>query len=319
MFYLFPYGRVKAGSTIAIYGGGEIGLSYLEQINATGYCKVVCVLDRQIIQSQVKESVYFVPISELTRYRFDVVVIASQKYNDEIFSLLLEAGLNRNSIISFNSNEVIHSNNHLRTPASFNWNNYYENAESGAKNQFNNTIKPVLERYSDQINLMNVLDFACGKGRIAEYFVDISDSLACADISVDSIDYCKSRFFDKKNVTYIVSDTHYINMEDNSISFLYSWDAMVHFSYKDLDILFGEFFRIMSPGALAFIHHSNLSALSLSGASEDWSLNPHFRSNVDLADVARLALRCGFRVIEQFELDWSIAKLDGITVLRKEE
>lgn len=318
MFYLFPYGRISPNSSIVIYGGGEIGLSYLEQINATGYCKIVCVLDRQIIKPEVRESVHFATISELAQYRFDVVVIASQKYNDEIFSLLLDAGLDRNSIIPFNSNEVIRSNNNLRTPASFNWSNYYENAESGAKNQFNNTIKPVLERYYDQVNLTNVLDFACGKGRIAEYFVDVSDSLVCADVSIDSINYCKGRFLNKKNVTYIVSDAHYIHLEDNSISFLYSWDAMVHFSYKDLDILLGEFFRIMSPGAFAFIHHSNLSALCLSGVSEDWSLNPHFRSNVDLADIARLALRCGFRIIEQFELDWSIANLDGITILRKQ-
>ncbi len=319
MFYLFPYGRVSGGSSIAIYGSGEIGLSYLEQMKATGYCNVVCVADQQIIQSQLKESAQFVPANELSKYNFDTVVIASQKYNDEIYSSLLKAGINPSSIISFSSNEIILTTNHLRTPASFNWNNYYQHAESSAQYQFEHYIKPVLERYRSAICLTRVLDFACGKGRMAVSFVDISDSVVCADISTESIEHCKSRFSNKANVTYIVSEAHRISVEDSSISFLYSWDAMVHFRYKDLDVLLGEFFRVMSPGAFAFVHHSNLAALSLPEASEDWSLNPHFRSNVELADMARLALRHGFQIIEQSELDWSIPRLDGITVLRKDE
>ena len=46
IIYLFPFEKVEKDSKIIIYGAGNVGQSFLGQINMTGYCDVVAVADR---------------------------------------------------------------------------------------------------------------------------------------------------------------------------------------------------------------------------------------------------------------------------------
>lgn len=317
MFYLFPFGRIKPGSSIAIYGCGDIGQSYLEQLSLTNYCNVIFVTDQQIISERFLESNLFIPTSRIAHYDFDNIVVASRKYKDEIYEILISIGLSVDKIIPFEPLEIKFQYNRAKSPVSFDWSNYYNNAEAAAQTQFDTYIKPILVKYASQISFCRVLDFACGKGRIAEIFRKFSQLVICTDINEDSINHCRTRFANCKNVSCIVNEHSMIPLESDSVSFVYSWDAMVHFKYKDMDYFLGEFHRVMNEGAFAFIHHSNLASLIDFDASEDWINNPHFRSNINIKDVNRLAIRHGFEVIDQIEVDWDVKGLDGITVLRK--
>ena len=44
--YLFPFEKIPQGSRIVIYGAGDVGQEYLQQMQITGYCDVVAFIDR---------------------------------------------------------------------------------------------------------------------------------------------------------------------------------------------------------------------------------------------------------------------------------
>lgn len=206
------------------------------------------------------------------------------------------------------------------------WHMYYNLAEKVGKRDFGTYFQPVLDKHPS-ISYEKVLDFACGFGRIAEIFASFSDNITLCDINKLAIDHCKKRFADyvskqssSCSFEFCVSDNSLtLPFDDKSFSFIYSWDAMVHFSYKWFDYYLGEFYRISRTGAYVFIHHSNLANVdSETDKSENWADNPHGRTNITAHDIARLAKMHGFRVVEQNVIDWGITNLDCITLLMRE-
>ena len=192
------------------------------------------------------------------------------------------------------------------------WSEYYDTAEEYAASQW-----PIIEPYlreSPKPDLSIVLDFACGRGRIAARFADISGKLICVDMSVDAIAACRQRFAGNSNVECLVNGNGSIPVPSGSITFLYSWDAMVHFSTSELDEYFVEFKRVLKTGGMALIHHSNYAALS--SVARPWTENPESRAYVSAEDVRRIAEKCGLSIVKQQVIDWSRANLDCITVLK---
>jgi ubiquinone/menaquinone biosynthesis C-methylase UbiE len=159
-----------------------------------------------------------------------------------------------------------------------------------------------------------VLDFACGRGRIAERFADISGKLICADTSADAVEACRQRFAKNSNVECLVNGNGSIPVPSGSITFLYSWDAMVHFSSSELAEYFVEFKRVLKADGMALIHHSNYAALS--SVARPWQENPGSRAYVSAEDVRRIGERCGLSIVKQQVIDWSQANLDCVTVLK---
>ena len=192
------------------------------------------------------------------------------------------------------------------------WSEYYNAAESEVAWQWQ-IIEPYL-RQSPTPDLSVVLDFACGRGRIAERFADISDKLICTDVSVDAIEACRRRFDGNSNVECLVNGNGSIPVASGSITFLYSWDAMVHFSNSELEEYFTEFKRLLNTNGLALIHHSNYAALS--SVARPWFENPGSRAYVSAEDVRRIGEKHGFSIVKQQVMDWSEASLDCITVLK---
>ncbi|MGG7153602.1 class I SAM-dependent methyltransferase, partial [Clostridium neonatale] len=196
----------------------------------------------------------------------------------------------------------------------------YKKAEKEAFYQYEKFIEPSIKKFSLLNNNSVVLDFACGKGRIAEVIRNKCRSLICCDISKEAIDSCKERFKKFENVKYIVGKENEIDFEDSSIDFIYSWDAMVHFSYKNIDRYLCEFFRIVKPGGYVFIHYSNLlNEDFITQKSELGFENIYCRSNIGKEDVEFLAIKHGFRVQCQDIIQWGEVKnLDCITILTKD-
>jgi ubiquinone/menaquinone biosynthesis C-methylase UbiE len=192
------------------------------------------------------------------------------------------------------------------------WSAYYDSAEACAASQWQ-IIAPYL-RESPEPDLSVVLDFACGRGRIAERFADLSGKLICADMSVAAIEACRQRFAKNSNVECLVNGNGSIPVPSGSITFLYSWDAMVHFSNSELEEYFVEFKRVLKTDGMALIHHSNYAALS--SVARPWQANPGSRAYVSAEDARRIAEKCGLSIVKQQVIDWSQANLDCITVLR---
>ena len=139
----------------------------------------------------------------------------------------------------------------LRKPAlarDGDWSEYYDSAEADVASQWL-TIEAFLKELP-QPDFSVVLDFACGRGRIAERFAGIAGRLTCADISVDAIAVCRQRFATRSNVECLVNGNGSIPVRSESITFLYSWDAMVHFDTRELNEYFAEFKRVLKPGGM---------------------------------------------------------------------
>ena len=74
--YLFPYEKVPYGSRI-IYGAGDVGQEYLQQMLMTDYAEVLCFLDRAFDKYPAIVIPIFSPekVVELT---FDYIIIATK-------------------------------------------------------------------------------------------------------------------------------------------------------------------------------------------------------------------------------------------------
>ena len=317
MFYLFPFSRVPFGCSIVIYGSGEICEHYLAQLHASKFCQIACVVDRKIQQRYTHNNIIYSPVEEINDYEFDHIVIASNRFNDEICKSLISKGFDADIIVEFCTADILSGIGVNKTPENLDWDNYYNDAENASRVQIEKYIQPLLEKYKSEFEFSRVVDFACGKGRISEYFVGFSDLLYCIDINNKSIDFCKNRFSDKDNVICKLSTKNGFDVKSESISFLFSWDAMVHFDYRSIDIALSEFYRVLKKGGYVLIHHSNLAENKKINASDNWIENPHCRSNVGFGDINRLSKNHGFSIIEQFSIDWDISELDGITLIQK--
>ena len=125
---------------------------------------------------------------------------------------------------------------------------------------------------------------------MAERFANISGKLICADMSLDAIEACRQRFAKNSNVACLVNGDESIPVPSGSITFLYSWDAMVHFSSSELEEYFVEFKRVLKADGMALIHHSNYAALS--SVARPWPENPGSRAYVSAEDVRRIGEKC---------------------------
>ncbi len=320
MYYVFPFQRVRPGSRIVLYGNGVMGADYAAQLKATGYGTLIGIADRTVRCSGEQWGVPLIPPESIPEVAFDSVVIASKKYAGEIRRSLMDLGVAEGKIVWMADPIRLHDAGYRATPATYDWDGYYTRAERGAESQFARYIEPFLTRHPPlPIRLDRVLDFACGRGRIAALMAPRCGSLVCADIGEASVAFCRQRFREAPQVSVVRNDAAHIPLPDADTTFIYSWDAMVHFRYKDLDRTLSEFARLLVEGGIALIHHSNLAETGPEiEKRENWQENPHIRSNVGRQDVAFIASHHGLAVLEQHVIDWgTMPELDAISVVQR--
>ncbi len=78
-YYIFPYENVPRNSKIIIYGSGNVGKCFWNQVNAIKYCNVLAVADQA--SNEVKEAGYkfkynLISPDEISQYEYDYIVIA---------------------------------------------------------------------------------------------------------------------------------------------------------------------------------------------------------------------------------------------------
>lgn len=313
---LFPFNKIPAGSKVVIYGMGLIGKGFVKQIHSISYCKIVGCLDQNAKDINFTFNQEILPPEAIKHIEYDYVVVASEKHKYSIQTYLEnELFVLKDRIILLNDNYYVEQN---ITPER-DWTNYYIMAERNAEKEYKTFIKPVLEKYFLLNKAYETMDFACGRGRIANLLKDNYQQLILCDISKDALNYCRERFQNQLNINYLQSLPDRIPLENGCLDFIYSWDAMVHFNYKMLDIYISEFSRLIKSGGYCFIHHSNLLNAydNETSLSENFNENEEWRAKISMQDVARIAMRNQFEILEQINLDWGLKDLDSITVLKK--
>lgn len=313
MFYLFPFGNVPKCESIIIYGAGIIGQSYLKQLQVTQFVSTIYLTDKKITSAKKEGIITFIPQNEVLKLPAYPIVVASLKFAEEITQHLLQQGVKANRIVNIDTSHVMEEGQ--CDPHTFDWNEYYNNAEGHNEVQFHTYLQPLMQKYS--FDLSQAVDFACGKGRITDLLSGECQSLICVDTSKDAIRHCAERFKNKKNVECRVSEPEKIPVDSDSVSFLYSWDAMVHFDYRSVDYLLSEFSRILKVGGYAVLHHSNARDHGSFKADKNWRRNPHCRSEFNAEDMRHICSKVGFIVKEQQIVDWGVKELDCISVIKK--
>jgi ubiquinone/menaquinone biosynthesis C-methylase UbiE len=189
---------------------------------------------------------------------------------------------------------------------------YHGAAKRDMKRHWDTIIWPVLSRFP--VDYSQTIDFACGRGRNTEYLRPLASELTMVDVNEENLAYCRQYFAGDNAIKF-----HHCNgfdisgLHDGSASFFYTFDSMVHFDVEIIASYLHEFRRVIRPGGMAFIHHSNYSA-SPGSRFQD---NPHWRNYMSADLFRHLSLRAGFSVPRQDVISWGgVRAIDCLTVLK---
>lgn len=196
---------------------------------------------------------------------------------------------------------------------------YYDDAEQYIDTQWKTLIWPEIQNF----NFDTSLDFAAGHGRNTAKLAQISRHVYAVDANPDAAQFLRRRFEGTQMgwcpVTVIQNnavDLHQI--ESGSITALYSFDSMVHFEKRLIEMYMPEFSRVMAPGAFGFVHHSNFGRVS---DDPDFKKHPAWRSNVDGDFFAQCSFRNGLLTVRQKYISWggavAIENLDCLSIIHK--
>lgn len=170
-------------------------------------------------------------------------------------------------------------------------------------------------QYFQKLNLQNVIELACGRGRHVPHYVKRAEKITLVDILEENMIICKERFKNIDNITYYQNNGYNLEeLPDNGYTSLFTYDSMVHFEMMDVYEYLKDIYRVLEKGGKALFHHSNYSEDYMT----DFACTPHARCFMSKDIFAYLANRIGFKILAQNVIDWyGVKDLDCITLLEK--
>jgi ubiquinone/menaquinone biosynthesis C-methylase UbiE len=176
-------------------------------------------------------------------------------------------------------------------------------------------------RLFDQLNMRKLVDLACGHGRHTARILDIPEyrnKIECIyamDINEENIKFCVERFCSIALVHPLTTNGYdFQPLNDESVTAIFCYDAMVHFEYDAVISYLRDAFRVLIPGGLALFHHSNYDK----SPGAHYTKNPGSRNFMSKNLFAHIASRAGFKILEQSVINWDRGrKLDCISLIEK--
>jgi SAM-dependent methyltransferase len=195
---------------------------------------------------------------------------------------------------------------------------YFDDAEQFIGPQWDATIWPVIRNE----DISNTLDLACGHGRNTEMLRKSARTIDLVDINPSCIEFCRKRFGEQKGqcrFRYHLTDGNGLSgIGDETMTFVYSWDSMVHFDKLVIRDYVFEIARVLKSGGSAFLHHSNYGTFA---PNSDWTKNHGSRSDMtavlmrEYADEAGLKVK--FQRLSGMSDGWGMDDMDCLTLLSK--
>lgn len=194
---------------------------------------------------------------------------------------------------------------------------YYDAVEQAARAQWEEMILPFIE--PTPIDFSNVVELAVGHGRMTEILLGKAQHVTGIDVLQENIDFCSSRFQGRPNLTLVRNDGMTLKqIADGSVTFFFCFDSMVHFDSDVVRSYLAELNRILTPGGLAFLHHSNLDR----NPGGDFQKAMHARNFMSQDLFRHYAAKSGLEVVKTKVIDWGrgerFAKsLDCLSLVRR--
>lgn len=196
---------------------------------------------------------------------------------------------------------------------------YHQPAAARLDDEWKRVIWPLLSKHA--IDMSKTADFACGYGRNARKLKEFgAGEITLIDVNPDNIAYCEANLVPLGGYRTFKNNGYDLNgLPSEEFTFIYSFDAMVHFDLEIIISYIAEFGRVLKPAGMAFIHHSNYTG----NPGGSFQTNPHWRNFMSALIFRHVAIRNGFEVLQQEILAWGgtedIHCIDCITVMRKGE
>lgn len=103
-----------------------------------------------------------------------------------------------------------------------------------------------------------VLEIGPGAGRWSEVLLQRAARLVLVDVSERPLELCRDRFAGDERLECILSSGSDLpGIQDGSIDAVWSFDVFVHVAPSDQAAYLKEIARVLVPGGLAVIHHSD--------------------------------------------------------------
>ena len=195
---------------------------------------------------------------------------------------------------------------------------YYADAEKSIDWQWQTLIEPFIRSF----DLSRTLELAPGHGRNSQMLARTAKELYLVDVNATCIEACRKRFGDRCGdcrFHYLVNDgASLAGIADNTATFVYSFDSMVHFDKLVVRDYLAEFKRVLVPRGTGFIHHSNYGAIR---PNSDWATNPGNRSDTSAKIVREFCSSIGLEVLDQrlhgIAEGRGLEALDCVTIFRR--
>ncbi len=129
--------------------------------------------------------------------------------------------------------------------------NYFDSAEKHLEIFWDKDT--YFRKYFDKLDLTNVVELACGRGRHVPQYIDKAGHITLVDILEKNIEFCKERFKGFNKISYCVNNGYDLQaIANDSQTSLFSYDAVVHFEMMDIFNYLKECRRILRGGAGAY-------------------------------------------------------------------
>ncbi len=193
---------------------------------------------------------------------------------------------------------------------------YYEAAEKDMGQQWDRVIWPIIKG----ADFSETLDLAAGHGRNTARLLEHAVRIIAVDINKENIDVLSTRFRGNDKVVVLKnSGSDLRDVAGSSITFLYSFDAMVHFDSEIVHAYLREFRRVMKPGARGFCHYSN----NYQNPTGSYQTHPGWRNFMSRQLFEHWLTRLGFRVVRSLYIkgvvditETEVRECDAITLFQ---
>lgn len=174
---------------------------------------------------------------------------------------------------------------------------YYDEAEQRIGWEWSDYVWPIIQGSNFSI----VMDLAAGHGRNSEKLRSLANQIYIVDINEENIAFCRQRFAGNDRFVFIQNNGATLDqIPDNTLTFVYCFDAMVHFDSDVVRSYLGEFRRILKPGGRGFCHHSNTTKYP----GGDVHQNPGWRNFMSKEMFAHYCVKEGLHPIKARVIDW---------------